>query len=32
MDMDSSMVIAGRRGGVRGLNGTRKNIIKVIYF
>ena len=25
MDMDNSVVIVGRRGGIRGLNGNRKN-------
>ena len=33
MDMDNSVVILGGRGvGIRGLNGNRKNTIKIEFF
>ena len=28
MDADNSVVVAGGEGGIRGLNGNRKNIMK----
>ena len=32
MDMDNSVMIAGAWGGIRGLNGSGTNIIKIMYF
>ena len=32
MDMDNSVVIAGREVGIRGLNGNGKNTIKIKFF